>query len=219
MDYTPIVSQVTTATLYFMPALFLLAVLLGFLRSARFKGWLGEFVVNTALRLWLNKSQYHMLTDITLPDKNGDTTQIDHIVLSCYGIFVVETKNMQGWIFGKEKQKQWTQKIYKKSFKFQNPLHQNYRHTKTLNEYLKLEPHQLHSVVVFTGTAELKNEMPENVLQSITVVRYIKSFKEEVLAQEQIIDIFDKIEALRLERSMKTNRLHRKSLEARHNTK
>lgn len=51
---------------------------------------------------------------------------------SRFGIFAIETKNMQGWIFGSKRQAEWTQKIYKRTFKFQNPLRQNYKHTKAL---------------------------------------------------------------------------------------
>jgi hypothetical protein len=47
-------------------------------------------------------------------------------------VFVVETKNMKGWIFGSATQPFWTQKIFRSNYKFQNPLHQNYKHVKTL---------------------------------------------------------------------------------------
>ena len=59
-----------------------------------------------------------MLNDCTLPDEQTGTTQIDHILLSPYGIFIIETKNYQGWIFGGERQKHWTQKIYKNLLSF-----------------------------------------------------------------------------------------------------
>jgi len=42
---------------------------------------------------------------LTLPDGEGSTTQIDHFLLSPYGLFVIETKNYKGWIFGSERQK------------------------------------------------------------------------------------------------------------------
>lgn len=94
------------------------------------KGKIGEFAVRTHVKLYLDKENYILLNDCTLPDEQNQTTQIDHILLSPYGIFVIETKNYKGWIFGGEHQKIWTQKIYKKSYKFQNPLHQNYKHQK-----------------------------------------------------------------------------------------
>ncbi|MGR5279715.1 nuclease-related domain-containing protein, partial [Vibrio rotiferianus] len=87
----------------------------------------------------------------------------DHIVVSKYGIFVVETKNMKGWIFGSARQRQWTQKIYRHSSKFQNPLHQNYKHIKALETLLGCSEEHLHSVIVFIGDSTFKTEMPPNV--------------------------------------------------------
>lgn len=68
---------------------------------------------------------------MTLDTPDG-TTQIDHVFLSPFGVFVLETKNMRGWIFGSENQAQWTQQIFKQRFKFQNPTRQNYKHLKAL---------------------------------------------------------------------------------------
>lgn len=103
-----------------------IVLIIAFFKSPSGKGIIGEFLVNIAARLKLDKKQYHLIKNVTLQTEDG-TTQIDHIIVSEYGIFVVETKNMKGWIFGDEKQKSWTQKIYKYTNKFQNPLYQNYK--------------------------------------------------------------------------------------------
>ena len=96
--------------------------------KSSFKGFLGETVINVAMWLKLEKDVYHRLNGITLPRANGGSTQIDHIIVSVYGIFVIETKNYKGWIYGSEKQKQWTQSFPNGSkFKFQNPLRQKKR--------------------------------------------------------------------------------------------
>lgn len=79
------------------------------------KGKLGEFAVATHVKLYLKGPEYRLLNDLTLPDGDGSTTQIDHFLLSPYGLFVIETKNYKGWIFGGERQKTWTQKLYKNS--------------------------------------------------------------------------------------------------------
>lgn len=84
--------------------IFLALVSSTLLRSSRFKGAIGEFVTNRAARKDLNKDVYRIFHDVTLPAGNG-TTQIDHIIVSIYGIFVLETKNMTGWIFGSERNK------------------------------------------------------------------------------------------------------------------
>jgi restriction system protein len=87
------------------------------------KGVLREFQVNLIARLFLDKQVYTLFKNVTLPTEDG-TTQIDHVIVSRYGLFVIETKNMKGWIFGSAQQKIWTQKIYRHTSKFQNPLYQ-----------------------------------------------------------------------------------------------
>lgn len=109
------------------------------IRTAWFKGVMGEWIVNVFIKLFLDKSDYHLIKNVTLPTEDR-TTQIDHIIVSKFGVFVVETKNMKGWIFGTEKQKQWTQKIFKHVSKFQNLLHQNYKYVKTLEACLNTKP-------------------------------------------------------------------------------
>ncbi|WP_231758513.1 nuclease-related domain-containing protein [Microbulbifer elongatus] len=75
----------------------------------------------------------------------------------------METKNMQSWIFGSERQAQWTQKIYKKSSRFQNSLQQNYKHVKALETLLDVTPDVVHSVVVFAGNCTFETPMPPDV--------------------------------------------------------
>ncbi|WP_227679986.1 nuclease-related domain-containing protein [Psychrobacter frigidicola] len=83
-----------------------------------FKGILGETVINIATWIKLDKAAYHRLNNIALPLSNGGSAQIDHVIVSVYGIFVIETKNYKGWIFGKEKQAQWPQTIMGRKYKF-----------------------------------------------------------------------------------------------------
>ena len=179
------------------------------------KGKFGEFAVSTHVKLYLDKEQYTLLNDCTLPDAQNQTTQIDHILLSPYGIFVVETKNYKGWIFGSERQKMWTQKIYKSSYKFQNPLHQNYKHQKVLEQILAdiLEPHLIHSIVVFMPDCEFKTTMPDNVFRGATWIDYVKTFKEPCISAMKLKRIQRRLEQEILEKSWKTQRQHVKNLQ------
>jgi len=171
------------------------------------KGIIGEFLVNISANLKLDKNKYHLIKNVTLPTEDG-TTQIDHIIVSEYGIFVVETKNMKGWIFGDEKQKYWTQKIYKHTNKFQNPLHQNYKHIKTIQNALDIDQDKIFSVIVFAGESEFKTKMPENVRQGIGYIDYIKSKTKKVLSKDEVSKIISQIESGRLTKSFKTHREH-----------
>ncbi len=109
-------------------------------------------------------------------------TQIDHVVVSVHGVFVLETKHLQCWIFGAERQKEWTQTFYRHRVRFQNPLRQNWRHLKALETLLDVPLAHLHSVVVLTGTAQFKTAMPPQVVQGAAVVPYVRSFNAQLLA-------------------------------------
>ena len=106
MDPVSIISHFISGIWYFLPIL----IIIVFLKTPWFKGWFGEAIVNLLALLLLDKNRYHRINNVTLPSENG-TTQIDHIIVSVYGVFVVETKNMKGWIFGSADQSTWTQKI------------------------------------------------------------------------------------------------------------
>lgn len=197
----------------------LLFIVIGLFKAFKpfIKGKLGEFAVSTHVKLYLDK-EYILLNDCTLPDEQNKTTQIDHILLSPYGIFVIETKNYKGWIFGSERQKTWTQKIYKKSFKFQNPLHQNYKHQKVLEQVLSdiVDPTLIHSIVVFMPDCEFKTEMPMNVFRGAGWTDYVKTFNSEVISPTKLKRIQLRIEKEILEKSWKTNRQHVQNLKEQH---
>lgn len=87
----------------------------------------------------LDEKIYTQIHNVTLRTDDG-TTQIDHIILSKFGIFVIETKNMSGWIFGDKFSSFWTQvKNVEEKNKFQNPLHQNYKHIKELQKIVEID--------------------------------------------------------------------------------
>lgn len=198
-----IISSFLNMFVWLFPFLVLIAVL----KSPWFKGVAGEFIVNLSAWLLLRKKQYRLIRNVTLPTERG-TTQIDHIIVSAYGVFVVETKNIKGWIFGGANQPMWTQKIYKHTNKFQNPLHQNYNHVKTLESYLGLTEDQIHSVLVFVGDSTFKTSMPENVTYGFGYVRFIKSKTRIVLSESEVDQIVNTIESGRLARSSQTDREH-----------
>jgi len=154
-------------------------------------GWLGEKTTTFGLWVKLDESTYRRIDNVIIPSRNG-TTQIDHILVSVYGIFVIETKNMKGWIFGSENQATWTQSIFGKKHQFQNPLRQNYRHTKCLSEYLGISHDLIHSVVFFIGECEFKTPMPENVLNR-GLADHIRSFSRVCFEDHQVRDIENRL--------------------------
>lgn len=210
MDLAPVLHGLKPL-LWFFPFL----VLTAFLKSPLFKGWFGEKLVEMKAGRNLPQEIYRPFHNVTIPDGHG-TTQIDHIYVSPFGIFVVETKNYKGWIFGRESDARWTQKIYKKQSTFQNPLRQNYKHTKTLEELLELPGSAFQSVVIFVGDFEFKTALPPNVCTLSNFDKYIRSFQARIFTSEQIAAVCTKLDSGRLEANWATNRAHVKYLRDKH---
>lgn len=210
MDFSLLLKPIISALWWLIP----LVILAGILKSRWFKGLFGELLVRLLAKFLLDGAEYRPIHNVTLPTPDG-TTQIDHILVSRYGVFVVETKNLAGWIFGDERQATWTQKIYKNSYKFQNPLRQNYKHVKALEASLNLSTESFHSVVVFIGGSTFKTPMPPNVTYAGGYVRYIKSKKHVILSQPEIESIIQTIGSGRLKPSFATTREHIRHIESR----
>ena len=134
-------------------------------------GSAGEHKVNHCLRSL--GPEYLLLNDILIQNSDGSTSQIDHLVISEYGLFVIETKNYTGWIFGNEKAEKWKQVIYNDTYYFRNPIKQNWSHIYALKAILK-DYHKIHyyPIVVFSGDAELMN------INSSVPVIYKNSLKD-----------------------------------------
>ena len=73
---------------WLIPLLFTIAIL----KTPFIKGVVGELQVNLAAKFFLDKHIYTLFKNVTLPTEDG-TTQIDHVIVSRYGVFVIETKN------------------------------------------------------------------------------------------------------------------------------
>lgn len=186
-----------------------------------FKGWLGEALVNAVSWAVLDKAIYHRFNDVTLLKENGMTTQIDHIIVSKYGIFVIETKTYKGWIFGNEKQEQWTQVLAGgKKFQFYNPIRQNYGHIKTLSTLLDLDLSCFHGIIWFSHGCELKtkDELPEFVMNQ-GLIPYIKDKNQEILTEIQVLQIIDNIQKNQLEKGFKTKLQHQSNVQRHINEK
>jgi len=199
-------------------ALFLILIAVRILASPKFKGWFGEWIVNRGLSK-LDPTRYRHFRDLYVPHPGGTgTTQVDHVVASTAGIFVIETKNFRGWIFGTEKQREWTQQIFRKKSRFQNPIHQNKLHVSALSHYLGLPEEIFRPVVIFIGNAEFKTAMPDNVLNS-GLIPWIKTHPDGILATESFQNAADSLDSLdKATNRRDAARNHLKALDMRHAT-
>ncbi len=174
--------------------------------KAKIKGFLGEKA--TSRKLWrLNPRKYRVINDVML-SVNGRTTQIDHIVISNFGIFVIEIKNYKGLIIGNEKSAYWTQILFKRKEKLYNPIRQNYGHVQALKSVTEDYPGILFiPIVVFSVNADLKIEAQySDVVYSTKLLKTIRTYEEEVISDEVRDEIYSRIVSLNIkDKKLKKN--------------
>jgi hypothetical protein len=185
---------IVLATFVLLPILFLVAptifpflllagIIMLKIKYPVIKGAVGEWYVNRALGEL--GTQYRIYHDLYVPNGEGGTSQVDHVVTSPYGIFVIETKHYQGWIFGKENQRYWTQTIYKQKEKLFNPIWQNYGHIQAIKEYInKNDFNYIYSIIAFSqqSTFKFKDDFQSaRVIQFPQLTKVIKEWNIEGL--------------------------------------
>jgi hypothetical protein len=175
-------------------ALILFAVLILFrYYEPRIKGGIGEHFVNERLSS-LDPAHYRILNDLLLPSLgNTKTTQIDHVVVSNFGIFCIETKNYEGWIFGNAHQDDWTQVIYRSKHRFYNPIHQNFAHIKAIEALIRpLFPDApIYPYIAFPSADKLKISGADYVGTAGDMIRKIQSLTQPVFSDADRDKIFD----------------------------
>lgn len=135
-------------------------------------GVLGEKASSKYLQM-LPADEYTLFNDVIIKNES-ETTQIDHIVFSTFGIFVIETKNYSGLITGSGKSIQWTQYLQHEKHYFKNPIYQNYGHIKALSNLLNLPENKFVSIVAFSMNSKLQLLNADNVI-------YINQLPNEIL--------------------------------------
>lgn len=179
----------------------------------------GEALVSRVVQANFSPPDYHLMNHVTLCLKDG-TTQIDHILVSRFGVFIIETKDYKGWLFANASQATWTQVLFKYRFTFQNPIFQNARHVRAVRALLDFLPTDaITSVVVFTGEAEFKTEVPEGVLFIARLIDYLRAHTVEVMSLNRMQFCVGRLETARLAISGKTDIEHVRSLGRRHGSR
>lgn len=141
------------------------------------KGRYGEYLTSKIIEKHASKS-HRQLVNMYIPKRNSDElTEIDLLYIDRTGLYVLESKNYSGWIFGNEAHQQWTQTMpkNKRKYKFFNPIRQNAIHTRAIQDFLKLPNKAIHSVIVFGGSCTLKKVELIHVLKREELKHFIQA--------------------------------------------
>lgn len=154
-------------------------------------GLFTEWIVQRALQRRLPASHYSLFRNFVLPEPaNGARAprggrRIPQLLVSPYGVFVIDVVHQPGMITGGVDQPLWARSRFWRRQRFANPLHRNQWRIHALRELLGLSSSQFHSVVVFTGSAEFPEPMPVNVTQSGGLVPFIQVRTEMLLGYDE----------------------------------
>lgn len=170
----------------------LLAILIS--NSTTYKGKSGEKMV--AERLDILDDPKYIMNNIMI-NENGKSRQIDHIAITKYGVFVIETKNYSGSVYGKEKSNEWKQYLNKQCFKFKNPIHQNFGHLQIVKKEIGDITNEVFSIVAFIRRCTLKVDTTTPVIYEDQLAQYIRN-KPQVLNEEQIKQIYQILSACKI---------------------
>jgi Nuclease-related domain len=149
------------------------------------KGELGEYKV--AIQISQLSKEYKVLNDLLIPNPKAKSgySQIDHVILSPYGIFVIETKNFQGTIYGSQQYKQW---LVNGKFKFMNPFVQNYGHIEALKPLINpIFKDNFISIVSFTKRCTFKTDLSYRKIQSPELIVYDVELTETIKRKEAVM--------------------------------
>lgn len=180
----------------------------------RFKGYIGELKLRFALWFFLS-GRYHILTDVTILLSQGKTSQIDHVVVSPYGIFVIETKNYKGRITIDIENDIWTQGFSINSYEFYSPIRQNDGHISALRYLLKNKQLPFINIVSFVGEDTFSDNLPTGVATGVLdTITLIRGYKAVCITPSEVASITEMIKANRMPRNWRTKRLHIKNVKA-----
>lgn len=174
------------------------------------KGAIGEARVSSRLKKLAKRNGGYVFNNVIVPTEEGKTSQIDHVYVCSYGIFVVETKNYAGRIYGSDEQNEWTQVLafgHTKN-KLYNPVKQNRTHILRLKELLNINVEPV-SIVVFVK-ADTDN-VSSDYVYSIRELKYLLRDESTVLNDEQVKEIVAVITELK-NNPAKTNKEHVKEV-------
>lgn len=182
----------------------LLDLLLDSIFDDDWKGRHGEKLTERELKLvQLFGRKGKVLRNVYLPKDNGETSELDVIFITQKGIFIFESKNYSGWIFGDEKSKYWTAMLpNKQKNQFYNPIMQNRTHLKWMKSFVG-EEIPLFSIIAFSERCELKkvavySEDVKVIKRDLTyaTVRSIWDKNPDAVSDEKINDLYERLKVL-----------------------
>ena len=175
-----------------------LVLLIAYLGSPRFRGTMGEERVQRLLNAALPRSQYSILKGIVIPS-GGGTRRIPHLVVSQFGIFVIQPVHRPGRITGATVQDLWTQRKWGRRHRFDNPMHQAVLNIQALERLLNIPGLCFHPLVAFSSESYFTGTSPEDVIPAEKLIPFIKRRGQKLMEADTCGHVLKVLKETRLD--------------------
>lgn len=162
-----------------------------------------ESPIASQIKRHLDPHQYWVMSDVAIRTREL-TVMVDHIIVSVFGIFIIQEKDFIGTIEGQVNHSLWISKRLSKEKRFQNPLVNNRESLALLKSCYGHTDNLYHSLVIFRGKGKFKNAMPNNVRTEHDFIDYIKSKEEQIMLRDEAKLIKEQIESGKIPNTLKT---------------
>lgn len=180
--------------LWFLP----LALLILYLSSPRFRGDIAERRVRRLLAASLERNRYTLLNDFVLP-AGGGTLVVDHLVVSKFGVFVIESQYAAGWVSGGEFQDRWKAQLFGRNRRFDNPMHRNRLQAEAVARVTGLPPAAIRRFTVLVGSKGFRRDAPPGVLRPDQLIRTLRKEAQQQLDDEQAARVLRSLQDARVD--------------------
>lgn len=160
-----------------------------------------------------------LLSDLTIPARGNETTQIDHVLIASHGLYVIEQKKYAGRLVGHVENSHWCKYTKSGSLKLQNPFRQNYGHIKAIQSLVEADGLQCINVVLINGPCKFDGQKPEWLCMGTN--EFVRKVKERrsytVFNAEGVRYIHDQLQRKREPPGLYTDLQHIRRVTKKHN--
>jgi len=181
-----------------------LILLIAYVGSPRFRGTMGEDRVHRLLTAALPRGQYTVLRGVVIPS-GGGTRRIPLLVISQFGIFVIQPVYRPGRITGTRAQDLWSQRKWGRLHRFDNPMHQNDLNIQALERLLDRSGLWFHPLVVFSSESYFTGTSPEDVIPAEKLIPLIKRRDRKLMDAEVCSRVLNSVNEARLNDNRRTH--------------
>ncbi len=169
--------------------IFLIISVLLFIYNRYFPELMSRLTIGNAIEYFLYNKHYKLIEHIDIPVDDGKNIHIKQLIISRYGLFIIQTCHYRNTIFGSNHQVKWLSQGKRAAKVFLNPNISNQHLCEILANYLQICPSTCHLINVFTGNSKLPFPTPENMCKPDSLVKTISEYRYVHLNPDLLSDI------------------------------